>query len=304
MKEQTVGYSSGLQLLYAWATDKHDETLQAEPLGITIAAKDITCRPNIRARLFMLPTNTLNIFNELMVLRTLCLEISENISIISKYSCDVPNNSVDIQSIKRYLLTSAPSFYGLNENRYKLDFHHTLLITSLNSENKIEENPKDLICCSSSYEEHPDTFSTIAEMKLNLYLLLLLMDFGKVELSNVTMVNLPFLPFRYLSNKYGLHDSSKVANESDSSSEIQKNAKLLERNERNGSDQNIVEIEEDRKPIKLSMKQGLLMNQVLAVYALENVQNELCKNHTKEFKRGLRVFEPWALQNWKQETIL
>ncbi|KAJ3643262.1 hypothetical protein Zmor_025986 [Zophobas morio] len=43
------------------------------------------------------------------------------------------------------------------------------------------------------------------------------------------------------------------------------------------------------------MKQGLLMNQVLATYALNNVENSVCKNHTQMFKDGLRTFEPWAL---------
>ncbi|XP_018562804.1 O-acyltransferase like protein-like [Anoplophora glabripennis] len=51
-----------------------------------------------------------------------------------------------------------------------------------------------------------------------------------------------------------------------------------------------------RKPVKLTMKQGLTMNQVIATYALSDVKNALCKNHTEEFKRGLRALEPWALQ--------
>lgn len=59
------------------------------------------------------------------------------------------------------------------------------------------------------------------------------------------------------------------------------------------------EIQKDvkKKPIKLTMRQGLLMNQVVAFYALENAENQLCKNHSKEFKSGLRAFEPWALQS-------
>ncbi|KAJ8919427.1 hypothetical protein NQ315_016523 [Exocentrus adspersus] len=51
-----------------------------------------------------------------------------------------------------------------------------------------------------------------------------------------------------------------------------------------------------RKPVKLTMKQGLTMNQVIATYALTDVKNDLCKNHTEEFKLGLRALEPWALQ--------
>ncbi|RZC34464.1 nose resistant to fluoxetine protein 6-like, partial [Asbolus verrucosus] len=44
------------------------------------------------------------------------------------------------------------------------------------------------------------------------------------------------------------------------------------------------------------MKQGLLMNQILSTYALDNVEDSLCKNHTNRFKNGLRAFEPWALK--------
>lgn len=51
------------------------------------------------------------------------------------------------------------------------------------------------------------------------------------------------------------------------------------------------------KIVKLTMKQGLLMNQVLATYALNNVENSVCKNHTQMFKDGLRTFEPWALNS-------
>ncbi|XP_044271288.1 nose resistant to fluoxetine protein 6-like [Tribolium madens] len=47
--------------------------------------------------------------------------------------------------------------------------------------------------------------------------------------------------------------------------------------------------------VKLTMKQGLLMNQVLATYALDNAQNSLCKNHSNLYRNGLRSFESWAL---------
>lgn len=52
-----------------------------------------------------------------------------------------------------------------------------------------------------------------------------------------------------------------------------------------------------REPIKLTMRQGLLMNQILSFYTLDNVQNDLCKKHIKEFKTGFRAFEPWALKS-------
>ncbi|XP_015840383.2 nose resistant to fluoxetine protein 6 isoform X1 [Tribolium castaneum] len=46
---------------------------------------------------------------------------------------------------------------------------------------------------------------------------------------------------------------------------------------------------------KLTMKQGLLMNQVLATYVLDNAQDSFCKNHSNLYRNGLRSFEPWAL---------
>ncbi|KAJ8977936.1 hypothetical protein NQ317_017404 [Molorchus minor] len=59
-----------------------------------------------------------------------------------------------------------------------------------------------------------------------------------------------------------------------------------------------------RKSVKLTMKQGLLMNQILSVYALENAQNEACRNHTKEFKNDLRTLEPWALKMFDSSSKL
>lgn len=57
------------------------------------------------------------------------------------------------------------------------------------------------------------------------------------------------------------------------------------------------EAEMIRKPVKLTMKQGLLLNQVLSFYGLENVEDDLCRKHIQEFKKSLRAFEPWALQS-------
>ncbi|XP_050298077.1 nose resistant to fluoxetine protein 6-like [Anthonomus grandis grandis] len=51
-----------------------------------------------------------------------------------------------------------------------------------------------------------------------------------------------------------------------------------------------------RKPVKLNLKQGLTMNQILDVYALKNSKNNLCRNHSYEFAAALRAFEPWALK--------
>ncbi|KAJ8971659.1 hypothetical protein NQ314_000582 [Rhamnusium bicolor] len=55
-------------------------------------------------------------------------------------------------------------------------------------------------------------------------------------------------------------------------------------------------IKKQRKYVKLTMKQGLIMNQVISTYALADIKNSLCKNHSEEFKLGLRALEPWALQ--------
>ncbi|XP_050297772.1 O-acyltransferase like protein-like isoform X2 [Anthonomus grandis grandis] len=51
-----------------------------------------------------------------------------------------------------------------------------------------------------------------------------------------------------------------------------------------------------RKPVKLNMKQGLIMNQILNTYGLSEVNNTLCRDHINEFKLGLRALEPWALK--------
>uniref|UniRef100_A0A6P7GWQ2 Uncharacterized protein LOC114341636 n=1 Tax=Diabrotica virgifera virgifera TaxID=50390 RepID=A0A6P7GWQ2_DIAVI len=59
-----------------------------------------------------------------------------------------------------------------------------------------------------------------------------------------------------------------------------------------------------REPVKLTMKQGLIMNQVILTYGLTNVKNSLCKRHIEEFKSALRAFEPWALQMFDASSKL
>ncbi|KAJ3658758.1 hypothetical protein Zmor_010479 [Zophobas morio] len=59
-----------------------------------------------------------------------------------------------------------------------------------------------------------------------------------------------------------------------------------------------------RRPVKLNMRQGLLMNQVVAVYALGEESNQLCKNHSKELNIGLRALEPWALKMFDSSSKL
>lgn len=67
--------------------------------------------------------------------------------------------------------------------------------------------------------------------------------------------------------------------------------------------QETVILQEDGKdtskynPIKLTMKQGLLMNQVLGFYALKKSKNDECVQHSLEFNKALRAFEPWALKS-------
>ncbi|KAJ8973784.1 hypothetical protein NQ317_009440 [Molorchus minor] len=70
------------------------------------------------------------------------------------------------------------------------------------------------------------------------------------------------------------------------------NVKKELRDPTNGSERH----KKDREPVKLTMKQGLIMNQIISIYALADVKNSVCKNHTEEFKRGLRALKPWALQ--------
>ncbi|KAF7284842.1 hypothetical protein GWI33_021485 [Rhynchophorus ferrugineus] len=51
----------------------------------------------------------------------------------------------------------------------------------------------------------------------------------------------------------------------------------------------------ENTPQKLNSRQGLLMNQILEAYSLTTAKNDLCRNHSNEFRRALRRFEPWAL---------
>lgn len=57
-----------------------------------------------------------------------------------------------------------------------------------------------------------------------------------------------------------------------------------------------------KREIKLNAKQSLILNQIISVYALNNFENSLCKNHSLEYKKALRNFEPWALKS-KQTHI-
>ncbi|XP_076273405.1 nose resistant to fluoxetine protein 6-like isoform X2 [Rhynchophorus ferrugineus] len=59
-----------------------------------------------------------------------------------------------------------------------------------------------------------------------------------------------------------------------------------------------------RKPVKLTAKQGFIMNQVLGTYALGDINNTDCKDHINEFKIGLRAFEPWALKMFDSSSKL
>ncbi|GLV32860.1 uncharacterized protein CBL_00433 [Carabus blaptoides fortunei] len=61
---------------------------------------------------------------------------------------------------------------------------------------------------------------------------------------------------------------------------------------------------EPKKGPKLNSKQVLLLNQIVASYALEGIRDPLCKNHTKKYKEALRLFEPWALQMFDSSSKL
>lgn len=58
----------------------------------------------------------------------------------------------------------------------------------------------------------------------------------------------------------------------------------------------------EKRHIKLNMKQGLTMNQVLSFYALTEAENELCRNDSTVFADGLRNFDTWALQSLQSGT--
>ncbi|KAL1506751.1 hypothetical protein ABEB36_006054 [Hypothenemus hampei] len=59
-----------------------------------------------------------------------------------------------------------------------------------------------------------------------------------------------------------------------------------------------------RTPVKLNMKQGLIMNQILSTYGLNDVNSTLCRDHVNEFKLGLRALEPWALKMFDASSKL
>lgn len=53
-----------------------------------------------------------------------------------------------------------------------------------------------------------------------------------------------------------------------------------------------------RKPVRLTARQNLVLNQIIQVYIIDNVKNNsLCKIHNEEYKIGLKAFEPWALKS-------
>ncbi|XP_017786446.1 PREDICTED: nose resistant to fluoxetine protein 6-like [Nicrophorus vespilloides] len=56
--------------------------------------------------------------------------------------------------------------------------------------------------------------------------------------------------------------------------------------------------------MKLNTKQGIVMQQVLQVYALTDSKNDTCKKHSKEFQTALKSFQPWALQMFDSSSKL
>ncbi|XP_044739869.1 O-acyltransferase like protein-like [Chrysoperla carnea] len=66
-----------------------------------------------------------------------------------------------------------------------------------------------------------------------------------------------------------------------------------------------------KSPVMLNIKQNLLMNQVIGIYALHNglEADSECKRHNDQYKEDLRAFETWALKMFDssskiQSTIL
>lgn len=51
------------------------------------------------------------------------------------------------------------------------------------------------------------------------------------------------------------------------------------------------------KVVKLNLKQGFVLNQIIEVYSLKGSSNELCTNHSKQFGLALRNLEAWALKS-------
>lgn len=52
-----------------------------------------------------------------------------------------------------------------------------------------------------------------------------------------------------------------------------------------------------KKGPKLSAKQVLVLNQIIAGFTLDGAQDPLCKNHTLVYKEALREFKPWAIKS-------
>lgn len=52
-----------------------------------------------------------------------------------------------------------------------------------------------------------------------------------------------------------------------------------------------------QKVVKLNLKQGFVLNQIIEVYSLKGSSNELCTNHSKQFGLALRNLEAWALKS-------
>lgn len=58
-----------------------------------------------------------------------------------------------------------------------------------------------------------------------------------------------------------------------------------------------------KRQIKLNARQNIIMNQIIGVYALNGIKDQLCKNHTLEYKTALRNFEPWALKSKNKKYL-
>ncbi|XP_071057341.1 nose resistant to fluoxetine protein 6-like [Onthophagus taurus] len=88
--------------------------------------------------------------------------------------------------------------------------------------------------------------------------------------------------------------TSSILNQTKSNNEIGQNY--------TSQNENIEEC--DKTPLKLTKKQSLIMNQVVANYIIKKPENELCEIHSLEYKKALRAFEPWALKMFDSSSKL
>lgn len=141
---------------------------------------------------------------------------------------------------------------------------------------------------------------------MNVVILLILLLNCIAIFSNITVMPLHLIPFRYLSNRGDIFNEGNLSTslpDADTGGDDAYTSNGIVSSTGSYDDEIVMEkatskiLEPDRKPVKLTMRQGLILNQIIGTYALENAENELCRKHARDFKIGLRAFEPWALKS-------